>query len=121
MTRKHLYRKLFLQQSCRLQTSNFMKKETPAKALSCEFCEIFKNIYFVEHLQTALSMLNLFHVTDLFLYTLKHQKTSVVRYIERSVVGNGLITFLFTTQKTKFSIKSFFSKYEGNCGFGHIY
>ena len=28
-------------------------KETPAQVFSCEFCEIFKNTYFLEHLRTA--------------------------------------------------------------------
>ena len=32
------------------QTHNFIKKETPIKLFSGEFCEIFKNTYFVEHL-----------------------------------------------------------------------
>ena len=32
---------------------NFIKKETLALVLSCEVCEIFKNIYFEEHLRTA--------------------------------------------------------------------
>ena len=26
---------------------------TPAKVFCCEFCEVFKNIYFVEYLRTA--------------------------------------------------------------------
>ena len=30
----------------RPQTCNFIKKETLALVLSCEFCEIFKNTYF---------------------------------------------------------------------------
>ena len=32
-----------------------LQKETPAQVSSCEFCLIFKNTYFVEHLQTAAS------------------------------------------------------------------
>ena len=28
---------------------NFIKKETLAQVFSCEFCEIFKNTFFVEH------------------------------------------------------------------------
>ena len=30
-----------------------MQKVTPVLVLSCEFCEIFKSTYLVEHLQTA--------------------------------------------------------------------
>ena len=43
-TRKHLCQSLF---------SN--KRETPTKIFSCEFCKIFKNTYFVEHLRTNAS------------------------------------------------------------------
>ena len=45
----------------KLQTSasNFIKKETLAEVLSCEFCEIFKNTFFTEHLWTTASTLAL--------------------------------------------------------------
>ena len=32
---------------------NSMKKETLGQMFSCEFCEIFKNIFFIEHLQVT--------------------------------------------------------------------
>ena len=32
---------------------NFFKKETPTKVFSSEFCEIFRNSYFAEHLRTG--------------------------------------------------------------------
>ena len=32
------------------QACNFIKKETLTKVFSCEFCKIFKNIIFTEHL-----------------------------------------------------------------------
>ena len=36
--------------------SIFIKKETlPAQIFSCEFCEIFKNTFFTEHLLTSAS------------------------------------------------------------------
>ena len=31
-------------------------KRTPIRVLSCEHCEIFKNVYFEEHLRTAASV-----------------------------------------------------------------
>ena len=43
-TVKHLCQSLFCNE-----------KETPTKVFSCEYCEIFKNIYFEEHLRTAVS------------------------------------------------------------------
>ena len=33
----------------------FYQKETPTQLFSCEYCEIFKNTYFEEHLQMAAS------------------------------------------------------------------
>ena len=39
----------------KLRASNFIKKETLAQVLSCEFCEIFKNIFFREHLRVTAS------------------------------------------------------------------
>ena len=47
-----------------LQVCNFIKKETLAQVFSCEFCEIFKNTYFEEHLQTAAS--NSFFQEDVY-------------------------------------------------------
>ena len=34
------------------RTCNFIKKETLAQVFSCEFCEIFKNTFFAEHIWT---------------------------------------------------------------------
>ena len=42
---------------------NFIKKETLAQVFSCEFCEIFKNTFFTEHLQTTAS-LNAFNILN---------------------------------------------------------
>ena len=39
------------------QACSFIKKETLALVFFCEFCEIFKNVYFEEYLQTATSVL----------------------------------------------------------------
>ena len=54
-TGKHLFRP---------QACNFIKKETVAQVFSCEFCEIFKNTFFTEHLRTTASIL--WTLIDLF-------------------------------------------------------
>ena len=41
----------------RPQACNFIKKETLAQVFSCEFCEIFENNLFTEHLWTTASIL----------------------------------------------------------------
>ena len=45
-------------QASGLQACNFIKKETPVPVFSCEYCEIFKNTYFEEHLGTAPSVVS---------------------------------------------------------------
>ena len=56
-TEKRLCWSLFLIRL--LQASAFrtaaLLKETPAQVFFCEYCETFKNMYFEEHLQGALS------------------------------------------------------------------
>ena len=39
-------------------------KETPAQVFSCEYCKIFKNTYFEEHLRTAASIKNKLNVRN---------------------------------------------------------
>ena len=51
-----LYQSHFLNKVEGLQVCNFIKKETLAQVLSCEFFEIFKNTFFTEHLWTTASM-----------------------------------------------------------------
>ena len=50
-------KKLFLNIPQNSQESNCarVKKETLAQVFSCEFCEIFKNTFFIEHLRTTAS------------------------------------------------------------------
>ena len=36
-----------------LRPANFIKRKTLIQVLFCEFCEIFKNNFFTEHLQTT--------------------------------------------------------------------
>ena len=44
---------------------NKVKKETPAQLLSYEYCEIFMNTYFEEHLRTAVLSTFLYqHLTE---------------------------------------------------------
>ena len=47
---------------------NFIKKETLAQVISCEFCEISKNNFLTEHLRTASSQIrsNILIISDVF-------------------------------------------------------
>ena len=46
---KYLCQGLFFNKFAR-QACNFIKKETLVQEFSCEFCEIFKNTFLIEHL-----------------------------------------------------------------------
>ena len=48
-TGKHFYYSLLL-----IKFTELQKKETPAQVFSCKFCNIFTNIYCVEHLEMGL-------------------------------------------------------------------
>ena len=49
-------KKVFLRISQNAEACNFIKKEALAQVFSCEFCEIFKNTFFTEHLRTTTSL-----------------------------------------------------------------
>ena len=51
LTGKHLCQSLFFN-----KVATFSKKETLAQVLSCKFCEIFKNTFFIEHFRTTASV-----------------------------------------------------------------
>ena len=51
---KHLCQCLYFNNVAGL---NFIKKEALAQVFSCEFCEIFNNIFFTEYLWTTASEL----------------------------------------------------------------
>ena len=53
-TGKQLFQGLFLSKVAG-QVCKFIKKETLAQVFSCEFCEIFKNTFFTEHVWTTAS------------------------------------------------------------------
>ena len=48
-------RAIILKNICERLVLNFILKGTPTQVLSCEFCELFKNTYFVEDLWIAAS------------------------------------------------------------------
>ena len=49
---------LFLNKVARLRPATLLKKETLAQVFSCEFCEIFKNAFFIERLRATTSEFN---------------------------------------------------------------
>ena len=57
-----LFKLVFIKYS---QAYNFINKETITQMFSCECCEIFKNSFFIEHLQW---LFQLFHVKTLELF-----------------------------------------------------
>ena len=63
LTGKHLCQILFLNKVAGA-ASNFIKKETLVQAFSCEFCEIFNNTLFTEHLRVTASVSSMLSSED---------------------------------------------------------
>ena len=87
------------------QACNVIKKETPSQVFSCQFCEIFKNIFFIEHLRW------------LRLPTLKPldsqrqlckwiSKLVAVYFISIFLVLGGIFMFIFGEHKLSFYIST---------------
>ena len=75
---------LFLQRQSskdvlQLEVCHFIKKETLAQVFVYEFCEIFKNIYFVEHLQTTPPASFPFSSNIVFSQLRSHKNNSFIR------------------------------------------
>ena len=68
----------------RFSSRQLYYKETPTHVLSCKYCEVFKNIYFKEHLRTAASW-------ELFMRVLSKEKLS--KFIKETV--GYFLMFLF--------------------------
>ena len=56
-TGKHLRQRFFFNKVAD-QACNFIKKESLVQVLSCEFCEISKNIFFTEHRRTTAAVIS---------------------------------------------------------------
>ena len=85
----------------KLQASvwNFVKKETLTEEFSCEFCEIFKNIFFTEHLWTNASRYSskyLFYRVSIWLHDQNLQKMLVKKSIFCKVAGLQPATLIKT-------------------------
>ena len=48
-------RTIILKNMCERLLLNFIQKEAPTQVFSCEFCQLIKNTYFAEGLQTTSS------------------------------------------------------------------
>ena len=56
-TAKHLCQSLFFNKVAGLRLATLSKKKTLAQVFSCDFCEVYKNTFFTEHLWTTASVL----------------------------------------------------------------
>ena len=67
---KHLCQILIFNKIAGLRPATSLKKEalaSLAQLFSCEFCEIFKNTFFIEHLRKAASKTKFFSFSPFFL------------------------------------------------------
>ena len=97
LTRKNLLVFLFL------QACNFIKKETSSQVFSCQFCEICKNIFFIEHLRWLL-LPTLKPLDSLRQLCEWISKLVTVCFISAFLVLGGIFMFIFGEHKLCFYI-----------------
>ena len=86
-----------------LQACNVIKKETPSQVFSCEFGEIFKNIFLIEHLRWLL-LPNLKPLDSLRQLCKWISKLVTVYFISTFLVLGGIFMFIFGEHKLCFYI-----------------
>ena len=74
-------------------------KEIPTQVLSCEYCEIFKNTYFEEHLLTAASVLLIIRLMIIILDICRPQKHNMEWFLLRRFVDLIRIYFLLIVSR----------------------
>ena len=93
---------------CKPQACNFIEKGTLAQELSCEFCEIFKNTFLVEHLRTTASA-GICKIVETFINPIANNKIKLQDELNDAILkivqpwSHILDT---TTQKKKYNKKS---------------
>ena len=80
----------------KLEACNFIKKETLAQVFSCEFCEISKNTFFIEHLWATASGKGSY---DLMNESLSHLVNHAIKCDAYRCKGNGDM-FIFSHGNT---------------------
>ena len=94
---------------------NFIKKETVAQAFTCEFCEIFKNVFFTERLLMTASKYNHLETPKSLLFTCLHitfdKKLITFRLKERNT--ESVESFIHNVRQIKKGEKAGFSRNEG--------
>ena len=90
LTGKHLCQSLFV-------SYNFIKKETLAQGFSCEFCKIFKDTFFTEHLWVTASFLQqLLALYFAIIYSWQLSSSEVVSREKKTIhLSQGFYRFRF--------------------------
>ena len=102
-TGKHLCQSLFFNKVGGLAW-NCIKKETLVQVLSYEFCEIFKNTFFTEHLWWLLLKLNIYTLAAISFKLFAFSKLNVTCNYKKSLVFNGSLRqtrYDFLTKKLR--------------------
>ena len=77
-TEKHLRWSLFLNKNVDLQSWKFIKKRLQRRFFSCEYCKIFKNTWFGQHLWTASNITRNMEIEkDIFSKTKQNKKKNI--------------------------------------------
>ena len=103
--------------SFRFLTSNFIKKETPAKLIFCEFCEIFKNIFLTEHLRMyAWGWMSLFQSTFFLEYL---RQTACFMYKLQDFNRNTFVTRITRKRWCSHNFKASFGRCDRDAFWGN--
>ena len=82
---------------------NFIKKEPPKQVLSCEFCEMFKNNFFTEHLRVTASVSGPVENESSLIITIFLVVIAIAVFVE-DIFGGGRdlkINFIGTDERRK--------------------
>ena len=94
---------------------NFIKKKAVAQVFTCEFCEIFKNVFFTERLLMTASKYNHLETPKSLLFTCLHitfdKKLITFRLKERNT--ESVESFIHNVRQIKKGEKAGFSRNEG--------
>ena len=84
---------------CRYQARNVIKKDTPSLVFSCHFCEIIKDIFFIEHLRWLLLPILKLLDSQLAFLCLFLARTSFLFTSRRSCVWENMTFLIFHLTK----------------------
>ena len=105
----------FFNKAAGIRSSTLLKKETLARVFSCEFYEIFKNTFFIEHLRTT--AFEKCESSNIWYFQTINSKNVILRKESTQLV----ITCLKSTMKAQEQWKKSVQSLNGQCGHSGVF